>query len=131
MPLQTTCISKQSLTYKSKLFPPAPSYLLQYKNKHVPNNLTAQTRKEKAVRLVEWVHGKHKSAINDAEKVWIQENWMGRLRSQHKERKSCLIMGGLNTCQLFLFNSAELFFNAIVSGNRSGLALIISVPKLV
>lgn len=57
---------------------------------------------------------------------------MGRLRSQHKERKSCLVMGGqINTCQLFLFNSAELFFNAIMSGNRSGLALIISVLKLV
>lgn len=30
----------------------------------------------------------------------------------------------INTCQLFLFNSAKLFFNAIVSGNRSGLGLI-------
>jgi len=30
----------------SKLFPPAPSYLLQYKNKHIPDHLTAQTEKE-------------------------------------------------------------------------------------
>lgn len=32
--------------HMSKLFPPAPSYLLQYKNKHVLNPPTAQTEKE-------------------------------------------------------------------------------------
>lgn len=128
--------------YTSKLFPPAPSYLLQYKNKHVPNHLTAQTEKEEkkkkkkgeshffwwaTVRLVERAHGKHRFAITDAEKVWIQQNWMGTFWgiSTHK-RNHALLWGNKknNTCQLFLFNSAILFFNAIVSGNRSGLALI-------
>lgn len=61
----------------SKLFPPAPSYLLQHKNKQVPNHLTARTdRQEKRkpfsdepVRLVSRVQGKHKFAITDTEEV--------------------------------------------------------------
>lgn len=33
--------------HMSKLFPPAPSYLLQYKTKHEPNPPTAQTEKKR------------------------------------------------------------------------------------
>lgn len=52
--------------------------------------------------------------------------WGGSKESaQTKEIMPCYEgIKKINTCQLFLFNSAKLFFNAIVSGNRSGLACI-------
>lgn len=123
------------IIHMSKLFPPAPSYLLQYKTKHVPDHLTAQTQREgkrkqfsdEPVRLVQWAHGKQRFAVTDAEKVRIQQNWPGTLwRISTNKGDHALLWGNkkINTCQLFLFNSAKLFFNATVSGNRSGLGLI-------